>query len=268
MSLPPILNRALKAAYIGANEIIHSSKRIQNIQITKKEGNDITTNIDLLVQEKVFDELQKHYPDFSYLGEESNEHISQEEENIWILDPIDGTKNFAKQYPHYALSLACLKNKEVICAVVIDPVRDEVFCAAEGTGALLNNRRIRHSNKKTLQNAFLSNVGHKEKDADYNYSILDTISELSAKSITFRRSGCTSLDLCYAAAGRIDGFWGYGLKVWDRAAGLYIAQSAGCLVSSFDGRPDAFDSDHVILSAPRCFKELSQAVRKGFQFIE
>ncbi len=154
MSLPPILNRALKAAYIGANEIIHSSKRIQNIQITKKEGNDITTNIDLLVQEKVFDELQKHYPDFSYLGEESNEHISQEEENIWILDPIDGTKNFAKQYPHYALSLACLKNKEVICAVVIDPVRDEVFCAAEGTGALLNNRRIRHSNKKLYKMPF------------------------------------------------------------------------------------------------------------------
>ncbi len=265
MSLPPILNRALKAAYEGANEIIHFSKRIDNLEVISKGNNDITTNLDKKVEEKVFDYLKTYYPDFGYFGEESGIEGINDKDQYWVLDPLDGTRNFAYQYPHYALSLACISEGKVICAVIIDPVRDDVFCAGEGTGSLLNNKRIRSSNKKTLTNAMLTNVGHTNQNQNYSYSIMDTISELSNYNITLRRSGCTALDLAYVAAGKVDGFWGYGLEIWDRAAGLFIAQNAGCLSSSFDGIPDTFSHDHLIISGPRCFKELSRCVQKGYQ---
>ena len=169
MSLPPILNRALNAAYEGANEIIQFSKRIDNLKVIKKGTNDFSTNLDQYVEQKVFENLQRHYPDFGYFGEETGTDGIDEIDSYWVLDPIDGTRNFIYQYPHYALSLACVKEQKVVCAVIIDPVRNDVFCAGEDTGALLNNKRIRASAKSTLNNALLSSTGHSNKDQNYIY---------------------------------------------------------------------------------------------------
>ena len=166
---------------------------------------------------------------------------------------------------HYALSLACVKEQKVVCAVIIDPVRNDVFCAGEDTGALLNNKRIRASAKSTLNNALLSSTGHSNKDQNYIYKPLETYKLLNEFDVTVRRSGCTSLDIAYCAAGKLDGFWGHGLKLWDRLAGLYIAQTAGCLISDFKGVPDTYTSDHMIISTPKCFKELSKCVMAGYQ---
>ena len=265
MSLPPILNRALKAAYEGANEIIHFSKRIDNLEVTKKGENDVTTNLDKYVENIVFDNLKQHYPDFGYFGEESGLDGIDEKESSWVLDPIDGTRNFVHGYPHYALSLACFSEGKVTCAVIIDPLRDETFCAGEGTGSLLNNKRIRANKKNTLKNAFLSSVGHSNPEQKYTYKVLDTFKELEKYDVTIRRSGCTALDLAYCAAGRLDGFWGHGLKLWDRLAGLYIAQSAGALIGDFTGEPDTYNSDHMIVAGPKCFKELTRCVASGYQ---
>ena len=265
MSLPPILNRALNAAYEGANEIIQFSKRIDNLKVIKKGTNDFTTNLDQYVEQKAFENLQRHYPDFGYFGEETGTDGIDKKECSWVLDPIDGTRNFIYQYPHYALSLACLKEDKVICAVIIDPVRNDVFCAGEDTGALLNNKRIRASSKSTLNNALLSSTGHSNKEQRYVYKPLETYKLLNEFDVTVRRSGCTSLDIVYCAAGKLDGFWGHGLKLWDRLAGLHIAQTAGCLISDFNGVPDTFSSDHMIISTPKCFKDLSKCVRAGFQ---
>ena len=265
MSLPPILNRALKAAYEGANEIIHFSKRIDNLEIIKKSGNDITTNVDKYVENIIFDSLKKYYPDFGYFGEESGIDGIENKESSWVLDPIDGTRNFAHGYPHYALSLACFSEGKVLCAVIIDPVRDEVFCAGEGTGSLLNNKRIRVNQNSTLKNAFLSSVGHSNSEQNYNYKVLDTFKELQKYDVTIRRSGCTALDLAYCAAGRLDGFWGHGLNIWDRLGGLFIAQSAGCLIGDFTGNPDTYESDHMVVAGPKCFKDLTKCVAAGYQ---
>ena len=265
MSLPPILNRALNAAYEGANEIIQFSKRIDNLKVIKKGTNDFTTNLDQYVEQKVFENLQRYYPDFGYFGEETGTDGIADKECSWVLDPIDGTRNFIYQYPHYALSLACLEEDKVVCAVIIDPVRNDVFCAGEDTGALLNNKRIRASSKSSLNNALLSSTGHSNKDQKYIYKPLETYKLLNEFDVTVRRSGCTSLDIVYCAAGKLDGFWGHGLKLWDRLAGLHIAQSAGCLISDFKGVPDTYSSDHMIISTPKCFKDLSKCVRAGFQ---
>ena len=265
MSLPPILNRALNAAYEGANEIIQFSKRIDNLKVIKKGENDFTTNLDQYVEEKVFENLKQYYPDFGYLGEETGTDGIDDKECTWILDPIDGTRNYIYQYPHYALSLACVREGKVICAVIIDPVRDHVFCAGEGTGALLNNKRIRASNKTQLSNALLSSTGHTNNDQNYIYKPLETYKLLNDFDVTVRRSGCTSLDIAYCAAGKLDGFWGHGLKPWDRLAALFIAQSSGCLISDFEGKPDTYDSDHMIVATPKCFKELSKCVMAGYQ---
>ena len=147
----------------------------------------------------------------------------------------------------------------------LDPLRDEVFCAGEGTGSLLNNKRIRANKKNTLKNAFLSSVGHSNSEQKYTYKVLDTFKELGKYDVTIRRSGCTALDLAYCAAGRLDGFWGHGLNLWDRLAGLYIAQSAGALIGDFTGEPDTYNSDHMIVAGPKCFKELSKCVAAGYQ---
>ena len=163
MSLPPILNRALKAAYDGANEIIHFSKRIDNVKVINKGINDITTNIEPFIEEKVFESLKKYYPEFNFFGEESGTDGIEKSDSYWLLDPLDGTRNFIHQYPHYSLSLACVCEGKVVCAVIIDPVRNEVFCAGKDTGALLNNRRIRASKKEGLSNALLSNSSHFNK---------------------------------------------------------------------------------------------------------
>ena len=144
-------------------------------------------------------------------------------------------------------------------------MRDEVFCAGEGTGSLLNNKRIRANRKNTLKNAFLSSVGHSDPEQKYTYKVLETFKELGKYDVTIRRSGCTALDLAYCAAGRLDGFWGHGLNLWDRLAGLYIAQSAGCLIGDFTGEPDTYNSDHMIVSGPKCFKELTRCVASGYQ---
>lgn len=265
MSLPPILNRALNAAYEGANEIIHFSKRIDNLEVIKKEGNDLTTNLDQIVESKVFDSLKTHYPDFDYYGEETNVKNIDANKSTWVLDPIDGTRNFVYQYPHFALSLACFSEGRVICAVIIDPSRDDVFCSGDGTGSLLNNKRIRVSNAKTLQHSMLSNVGHSSDKQNYTYDIKKTFENMYPYNLTLRRSGCTSLDLAYVASGKLDGFWGHGLKPWDRMAGQFIAQNAGGLVSSFDGIPDSYDEDHLIVATPKCFKDLSICVKAGYQ---
>lgn len=265
MSLPPILNRALKASYEGANEIIHFSKRIDNLEVIKKDGNDLTTNLDKLVEDKVFENLKKYYPDFHYYGEETNTLEIDENVPTWVLDPIDGTRNYVYQYPHYALSLACFSEGKVICAVIIDPCRDDVFCAGEGTGALLNNKRIRCNKKQNLQHSMLANVGHSSNEQKYSYDIRKTLEQMYPYNLTLRRSGCTSLDLAYVASGKLDGFWGHGLKPWDRLAGQFIAQNAGALVSSFDGIPDSYECDNLIVSTPKCFKELSVCVKAGYQ---
>ena len=268
MSLPPILNRALKSAYDGANEIIHFSKRIDNVKVINKGINDVTTNIEPFIEEKVFESLKKYYPEFDFFGEESGTDGIEKSDSYWLLDPLDGTRNFIHQYPHYSLSLACVCEGKVVCAVIIDPVRNEVFCAGKDTGALLNNRRIRASKKEGLSNALLSNSSHFNKKHSYKYELLKTFGELGKYNISIRKSGCVSLDLVYVAAGRLDGFWGNGLEKWDRFGGLFIGQAAGCLTTSFDGVPDNFDSDHIIISTPKCFKDLSKCVVSGFQSIE
>ena len=163
------------------------------------------------------------------------------------------------------LKVTCIREGKVICAVIIDPVRDHVFCAGEGTGALLNNKRIRASSKTHLSNALLSSTGHNDKDQNYVYSPLETYKLLNEFDVTVRRSGCTSLDIAYCAAGKLDGFWGHGLKPWDRLAALFIAQSSGCLISDFEGTPDTYKSDHMIIATPKCFKDLSKCVRAGYQ---
>ena len=130
---------------------------------------------------------------------------------------------------------------------------------------MLNNKRIRCNKKQNLQHSMLANVGHSSNEQKYSYDIRKTLEQMYPYNLTLRRSGCTSLDLAYVASGKLDGFWGHGLKPWDRLAGQFIAQNAGALVSSFDGIPDSYKCDNLIVSTPKCFKELSVCVKAGYQ---
>ena len=170
-------------------------------------------------------------------------------------------------YPHFCISLCCLIDGSPVAGVVIDPMRQEEFSASKGSGADLNNRKIRVSKQPNLDGALLSNSSHTSSDQPYVYENMKTFQKIYQNEVTVRRSGSVALAVCYVAAGRLDAFWGHGLKLWDVSAGLLIAEEAGALISNFNGDPKYLDGDHFICSSPKCFKPMLQAVKPFYKAI-
>ena len=264
MSKPALLNVAIIAANIGAAELEFAVKKVHTLDVKKKGPADYTTAIDKRVEKIVLEEIKRFYPDDNFLGEETGEQLGSS--NItWVLDPIDGTSNFMHGYPHFCISLSCLIDGSPVAGVIIDPTRQEEFSASKGSGADLNNRKIRVSKQPDLNGSLISNSSHTNSSQPYKYENLKTFQKLYESEVTIRRSGSVALDLCYVAAGRLDAFWGHGLKKWDVSAGLLIAEEAGALISDFNGDPKYLDGDHFICSSPKCFKPMLQAIKPFYK---
>ena len=263
MSKPALLNVALIAANIGAAELEFAVKKVHVLDVMKKGPTDYVTEVDRKVEDIVFEEIKKYYPEDNFLGEESGHEVNNSD-TTWVLDPIDGTTNFIHGYPQYCISLACVVKEQTQHAVIIDPTRREEFSASRGKGAELNGERIRVSKRKNLTDALLGNTSHINESQNYTFDNISAFKSLYKHGLTIRRSGCSALDLAYVAAGRLDGFWANGLSVWDVAAGLLIAQEAGALTSDFVGNPDVTDSDHYLFATPKCFKQMIEAIQPNF----
>jgi|TARA_B110000967_G_scaffold108675_1_gene111384 myo-inositol-1(or 4)-monophosphatase len=267
MSKPALLNVALIAANIGAAELEFAVKKVHVLDVMKKGPTDYVTEVDTKVEEIVFDEIKKYYPEDNFLGEESGHEVNNSD-TTWVLDPIDGTTNFIHGYPQYCISLACVVNGQTQHAVIIDPTRREEFSASRGKGAELNGERIRVSKRAGIKDALLGNTSHINESQNYSFDNIASFRALYKHGLTIRRSGCSALDLAYVAAGRLDGFWANGLSIWDVAAGLLIAQESGALTSNFVGNPDVTDSDHYLCASPKCFKSMLEAIQPNFQVKE
>ena len=264
MSIPALLNVALLSARKGAAEIEFAVKKVHTLDVKKKGPADYTTAIDKRVEKLVLEEIKRFYPDDNFLGEETGEQLGSS--NItWVLDPIDGTSNFMHGYPHFCISLSCLVDGSPVAGVIIDPTRQEEFSASKGGGADLNNRKIRVSKQPDLDGSLISNSSHTDASQPYKFDNMKTFQKLYENEVTIRRSGSVALDLCYVAAGRLDAFWGHGLKKWDVSAGLLIAEEAGALISNFTGDPKYLDGDHFICSSPKCFKPMLQAIKPFYK---
>jgi myo-inositol-1(or 4)-monophosphatase len=261
--MEPMVNIALRAARKAGEFIVRASDDLDRIGVRTKSANDFVSEVDLQSEQEIIRSLQRTYPDHAILAEESGRSGPEDAEYTWIIDPLDGTTNFIRGIPHYAVSIACLHGKRIEHAVIVDPVRREEFTASRGKGAQLNGRRMRVSGLPSLEGALLGTgipfKGHLEETLPA-YS--ETMAELAAQCAGIRRGGAAALDIAYVAAGRLDGFWELGLSPWDIAAGALLVREAGGIVSDMDGSENFMDSGNIVCGNPKCFKAVLKATRR------
>jgi len=245
----PMLNIAIKAARSAGNLILRYSNRIDTLSISSKQRNDFVSEVDQQAEQEIIGVLRKAYPDHAILAEESGEQKT-DSEYTWIIDPLDGTTNFLHGFPQYAVSIALKKGRLLDQAVVYDPLKNELFTASKGAGAQLDGRRIRVSTHHKLEGALLG-TGFPFKQKQDLETYLKMFSALFQDTAGIRRAGSAALDLAYVAAGRLDGFWEYGLNPWDMAAGILLIREAGGFVCDFNGADDYMESGNIIAGNPK-----------------
>ncbi len=239
----PMLNIAIRAARAAGDVIIRQIDHVQDLPVTQKSRNDFVTEVDKHAEMAIIDTLRNAYPDHAFLAEESGQQ--GESPYLWIIDPLDGTTNYLHGFPQYAVSIALQHKGELVQAVVYDPLRQELFTASRGEGAMLNNRRIRVSKQKFLEGALLG-TGFPFKEQERLDEYLKSFKALFPMTAGIRRAGAASLDLAYVACGRLDGFWELGLKPWDMAAGVLLVQEAGGMNSEISGGEKYLDSGNIV----------------------
>lgn len=254
----PMLNIAVRAARSAGNVISRSMARLDSISVQVKERNDFVTEVDRNAENEIIAILRKAYPDHAILAEESG--VTSGDDFQWIIDPLDGTTNFLHGFPQFAVSIALRHRGRLEQAVVYDPLSQELFTATRGDGAMLNDRRIRVSNRTGLEGALLG-TGFPFRAQHHLDTYLDMFRALFPQSAGIRRAGAAALDLAYVAAGRLDGFWEIGLSTWDMAAGVLLIQEAGGLSSDFSGGHNHLESGNLVAGNPKVFAEILKTIR-------
>ncbi|HSC82707.1 MAG TPA: inositol-phosphate phosphatase [Pseudomonas sp.] len=262
--MQPMLNIALRAARSAGELIFRSIERLDVISINEKDARDYVTEIDRAAEQTIIQALQKAYPTHGFLGEEGGliEGTGEGADYLWIIDPLDGTTNFIRGVPHFAVSIACKYRGRLEHAVVLDPVRQEEFTASRGRGAAINGRRLRVSTRKSLDGALLG-TGFPFRDSQLEHldNYFGMFRSLAGQTAGIRRAGAASLDLAYVAAGRFDAFWEFGLSEWDMAAGALLIQEAGGLISDFSGGHEFLEKGQIVAGNTKCFKAVLTAIQ-------
>jgi myo-inositol-1(or 4)-monophosphatase len=260
--MEPMINIALRAARKAGENIVRASDDLHRFEVKAKGVNDFVTEVDLNAEREIIYHLQKAYPDHAILGEESGLIGSEDAEYRWIVDPLDGTTNFVRGIPHFAVSIACMYRGKLEHAVIVDPVRREEFTASRGRGAQLNGHRIRVSDLANLDGALLgTGIPFKNHCDDMLEPYSKSLEVLASQCAGIRRAGAASLDLAYVAAGRLDAFWEIGLAQWDIAAGVLLVREAGGLVADVDASENYLESGNIVCGNPKCFKAVLQVVK-------
>ncbi len=254
----PMLNIAIRAARSAGNIIVQNMDKVDQLAVKTKNRNDFVTEIDQKAERVIINILRKAYPDHGILAEESGR--SGNDEFQWIIDPLDGTTNYLHGFPQFSVSIALRHKGRLEQGVVYDPLRQELFTATRGSGAQLNERRIRVSKQTSLDGALLG-TGFPFKAQQHLDTYLQMFRSLFPQTSGIRRTGSAALDLSYVAAGRLDGFWEIGLNIWDMAAGILLIQEAGGLSGDFNGGHDYLESGNLVSGTPKLFAEILKTIR-------
>ena len=231
-----MLNFAIETAREAGQVLLEKFGR--KINISMKGDINLVTEADLASEKLIIEKIRSHYPKHSILAEESGESIAildGDKRWKWIIDPLDGTTNYAHGYPCFCVTIALEHDGEIVVGATFDPTRDEMFSAEKGAGANLNNRRIRVSDAEKLGDALLV--------TGFPYNFKERIdfaghfTEFLLRSRGIRRDGSAAIDMAYVACGRFDGFWEEGLNAWDVAAGKLLIEEAGGKITYYDGSP-------------------------------
>ena len=254
--MQPMVNIATRAARAAGNVIIKYVDRVHDLSVNEKSTNDFVSEVDRQAEAEIINILHKTYPDHGILAEESGQH-GQSDEYLWIIDPLDGTTNFLHGFPQFAVSIALQHRNKLVVGVVYDPLRQELFTTGRGNGAYLNDRRIRVSKRKDLNGALLGTGFPFRNQADIDRYI-ETFRILFPITAGIRRPGSAALDLSYTACGRLDGFWEFGLKPWDIAAGALLIEESGGIVGSIGNAEDYLHAGDILAGNPGVYKEIEK----------
>lgn len=254
----PLLNIAIQAARQASKTILRSMDRLDSIEINRKARNDYVTEVDRRSEHEIIQVIRKAYPDHAILGEESG--FSEGNEFCWVIDPLDGTTNYIHGFPHFSISIAVKKNDQLEAGVIYDPVRNELFTAARGKGAVLNDRRIRVSALKKLEDALIG-TGFPHREIEHFVPFLKILESIFPQCAGIRRAGSAALDLAYVAAGRLDGFWEAHLKEWDMAAGALIIQEAGGITGDFLGEKNFLATGNIIAGNSKIYTAMLDVIQ-------
>ena len=252
-----MINTAVKAARRAAAIINRASFDIDRLQVTEKKHNDYVTEVDQAAEQAIIDVLKNAYPDHAILAEESgaSANLHDENENVWIIDPLDGTTNFIHGFPQYCVSIALQQRGKITQAVIYDPTRNDLFTATKGAGAYLNDKRLRVTKRDKIADALIG-TGFPYTDMAGLDEYLKMFRIMTEKSAGLRRPGAAALALAYVAAGRLDGFFEKTLKPWDIAAGSLLITEAGGIVGTFAGESDYLYKGDVIAGTPKVFAQM------------
>jgi myo-inositol-1(or 4)-monophosphatase len=254
------INVLVKTCRKVAKTLIRDFGEIEHLQVSRKGPGDFVSVADKNAEKILIDELQKARPNYSILSEEIGE-IKNDSEFKWIIDPIDGTANFLHGIPHFCISIGLEHNKEIICGIIYDPIKDEMFTAEKGNGSFLNNQRMRVSSRSKLEDCIVFTGGPKQ-DSESRELSLEEYKKFSSKVlIPIRKMGSAALDMAYVAAGRCDGFWQRNLNYWDIAAGIILIKEAGGFVTDFSGDGNYIKNKTILATNSIISKEMIELLK-------
>lgn len=260
MTRSPILNVMAKAVEKAARGLARDFGEVEQLQVSLKGTSDFVSAADLKAEKVLRAELVKARPGFGFLLEEGGE-VEGDGVHRWIIDPLDGTTNFLHGIPHFAISVALEKEGEIVAGMVYNPITDEMYSAEKGAGAFLNNRRLRVSARRRLDESVIA-TGVPHRGRGEHGAFLRQLERVMEQVAGVRRMGAAALDLAYVAAGRYDGFWESDLSPWDMAAGLLLVKEAGGYISGMDDRPPMVSGGVVATNEPLHYA-LAKLVRVG-----
>ena len=253
------INVIVKACRKASKILIRDFGEIEKLQVSLKGPGDFVTASDKKVETILIEELQKARPNYSILSEEIGE-INNDKSFKWIIDPIDGTANFLHGIPHFAISVGLEQEQEIICGIIYDPIKDEMFVAEKGNGSYLNNQRIRVSSRSKLEDCIIFTGGPKKESEDRDLALKEYNNFSSKILIPIRKLGSAALDMAYVATGRCDGFWQRDLKYWDIAAGIIIVKESGGFVTDFNGENDYIQNKTILVGNSKINKEMIEVL--------
>lgn len=254
----PMINIAVRAARQAGNLLLRYFERADTLKVSSKGMNDFVSEVDRNAEQAIIQVLRDAYPDHAILAEESGSQKGNDYQ--WIIDPLDGTTNYLHGFPQFSVSIAVKHRGRLKHGLVYDPLREELFTASQGSGAMLNDRRLRVSSRLGLEGALLG-TGFPYRDQTYLDAYLGMLKSLIADTAGIRRPGSAALDFAYVAAGRLDGFWELGLAQWDIAAGALLVKEAGGIVTDIGGGERYLETGNVIAGGLKLHNAMLRAIQ-------
>jgi len=257
----PVVNVMVKAARAAGNVLIRNMSRIDSLNVVEKARQDYASEVDSQAEREIIRELKRAFPAYAILGEETG--ASGKSRYTFVIDPLDGTSNYLRGLPHFCVSIALVENGEPTDGVIFDPLRNELFCASRGKGAVLNDRRIRINSARELPGSMLI-TGFPPRERKRIGPQFKAIEMLLEHAEDVRRTGSAALDLAWVAAGRADGYVEAGVKPWDIAAGMLMVREAGGRACDFKGRSDKIlDAGQIIAGPLRVVEAVQKTVQES-----